>query len=306
MTIASSKSQLQKWNEQALIPGPEETEEKFKERALFCFNLKTYLSQNVAELPFHMTDQASTSILQTADTKLASLYGISPNWVPLFLNNYQLAPWHGGCAWIFQLDEKTPTSAFLQLRAQFRHQTAYLGLYHRDELIAHELAHVGRMMYQEPKFEEILAYKTSESKWRRWLGPIVQSSKESLAFILLLGLIIMAHLALLSLNQPITYVWTFGLEMVLTGVILLGIGRLTWRHWQFDRCVQKLAAIYSDPQVAQHVTYRLTDWEIIYFSSASEENIRTFIESQNSFRWQFLQAVYPIPSNFLKNINITG
>ena len=100
-----------------------------------------------------MKDRAFQAILDEASFKTKELYGIQPTWTPLFFNNYQLAPWHGGCAWIFQLTENAPTAALLQLRAPFRHQPTYLNLYRRDELIAHELSHVGRMMYQEPQFE---------------------------------------------------------------------------------------------------------------------------------------------------------
>lgn len=45
------------------------------------------------------------------------------------------------------------------------------------------------MMYEEPKFEEILAFDSSTSVFRRFFGPIVKSSYESSIFILILFLL---------------------------------------------------------------------------------------------------------------------
>ena len=116
------------------------------------------------------------------------IYGFAPHWVPLFFSNYQLAPWHGGCAWIFQLNDNTPYAAFLQLRSAFRTQKRYLGMYERTELIAHEMAHIGRMMFEEPEFEEIIAFQSSTNRFRRFFGPLFRSSKESMLFVIVLGL----------------------------------------------------------------------------------------------------------------------
>lgn len=289
--------QWKRWNRQGLIPGPEETEEVFKARVSFCLNLEQRLVEKVGtDLPFNAGDQASQDILIEGTSITSDLYGIAPEWTPVFFNNYQLAPWHGGCAWIFQLDEETPTAAFLQLRAHFREQKSYLALYNRSELIAHELAHVGRMMYHEPQFEEILAYRSSSSSWRRWLGPIVQSSKESLLFIFILGAILMADLALLVLNQPIDAGVLWALKLAPLVMIVLALMRLVYKQWVFANCERKLIKLYANASDAAHLLYRLNDSEIRYFSRSSIDSIKTFMQEQAalSFRWQFLFRLYPI------------
>ncbi len=287
-------NQWQEWNKQGFLPGPEESQEAFQERVAFCQNLEQHLVQIVgANLPFDVSDQHSQKVLEEVLPFTQKLYGIQPQWVPLFFSNYHLSPWHGGCAWIFQLNAQTPTAAFLQLRARFRNSLTFLGLYQRHELIAHELAHVGRMLYQEPKFEEILAYQSSSSSWRCWLGPIVQSSKESLFFILLLGVIIMTDFALLSLGpQMIILAWWMKLLPVV--LIVLGLSRLIYRHRLLQHCLQHLEALYSSQQ-ARHVLYRLLDSEIKQFSHLSPLAIQAFIDqaATQSFRWRFLKALYP-------------
>ncbi len=142
-----NENQWSEWNSEGFIPGPDEAEEEFRKRVAYCQNLEHHLIQQTgADFPFDLNDEASKMILEEALPQVEELYGIAPRWVPLFFSNHQLAPWHGGCAWIFQLDENSPASAFLQLRAKFRNSPTYLGLYNRNELIVHELAHVGRMV----------------------------------------------------------------------------------------------------------------------------------------------------------------
>lgn len=287
-------SQWKKWNAQGLIPGPDESEAAFQERVAFCQNLDKNLEQAVGiDFPFDIKDQPSKEILDEVLLLTQELYGIEPHWILLFFSNYHLAPWHGGCAWIFQLNDQTPTAAFLQLRAHFRKTTHFLGIYQRSELIAHELAHVGRMLYQEPQFEEILAYQTSSSRWRRWLGPIVQSSKESFFFILLLGLAILTDFAVLSLGPQMTALawWTRLLPLVF---FVLALGRLVYRNQIFKHCLQKLETLYS-PLEARHLLYRLRDREIKHFSHLSPLKIREFMDEadHSSFRWHFLKTLYP-------------
>lgn len=295
MTQTDVLTQWQEWNIQGFIPGPEESEEAFRERIAYCHNLEHNLKDVIGtELPFETQDPQSKEVLEQTLPLTQRLYGIQPLWVPLFFGNHQLSPWHGGCAWIFQLNDQTPTAAFLQLRANFRNSSTFLGIYHRRELIAHELAHVGRMMYEEPQFEEFFAYESSPSRWRRWLGPIVQSSKESLYFILLLALVIMTDFALFSLGPKMMFVaWWMRLLPIM--VIALALGRLAYRHHILNRCLHKLETTLP-PLQAKLLLYRLRDSEIKLFRRISVKKIEEFIEdsSQHNFRWKFLKTLYPI------------
>lgn len=288
---------LRELNQLGLFPGPEESQEDFFARAHFCQNLRQEMMQIEADLPFKSEESASHPILEEAFQRTEALYGIRPDWVPLFFSNYQLAPWHGGCAWIFQLSDQTPTSAFLQLRAQFQRQASYLGIYKRSELIAHELAHVGRMMYHDPQFEEFLAYQSANSQFRRFLGPVVQSSQETLFFILLLGVIFIASLALLTMETWASHTWILGLQLMPILILGLAFMRLCRHHLILRQCRQKLNELYQSEQTAQHVLYRLTDQEIRLFSRFPIKQIRDFVldQQEERFRWRFLLQQYPLP-----------
>lgn len=268
--------ELLKFNSQGLIPGPDETEEAFCKRAEYCLNLRN----EILQLPFN---DGSKEVPEQALHKIKTLYGFAPTWVPLFFSNYRLLPWHGGCAWIFQQSEETPISAFLQLRRPFSYKDTYLGLYSRDELLAHELCHVGRMCFEEPRFEEILAYRTSPSGFRRWVGAIAQSSWETMLFFLLLCLILIFDLFGIPLH---------GLKLVPLILVGLAVYRLVKRQNEYKRCLSNLQALFKNH--AESILFRLTDREIVSFSHLSPEALREAIEEKkgSSLRWRVIEKAY--------------
>lgn len=292
MTQYDSKNQWREWNSIGFIPSETEDEYRFKKRIEYCLTLNEQLSKNnQINLPFEETDQNPKKFLEKILPITEELYGIRPSWVLLFLSNYQLKPWQGGCAWIFQMDENSPTSAFIQLRKQFRESSTYLKIYHRNELLSHECAHIGRMTYQEPKYEEFFAYQSSHSKLRQWMGPFIQSSKESLLFVLLLSVVIFADLAYLATGHGMN--WMHWLKLLPIIMILGGFFRLIMRHNTLKKCRINLETILSSHETG-HLMYRLTDHEIESFSRFSKAEIFNFIEKEKkrSFRWKFLNNVY--------------
>lgn len=296
MDMNLSEKELLEYNKVGLIPGPSETKEAFTERATYCLNLQNQIPEMLAhELPFsrdeiHLTNE----ILESGCKKARSIYDIFPSWVPLFFSNYKLSFWHGGCAWIFQQKQNSPTSAFFQLRQNFRKSKTYLGVYDQDELISHELSHVGRMMFEEPKFEEILAYRSSKSSFRRFFGPIVQSSYESTIFVLFLLLLITVDFFTITggYKDPfsLSLIGRFGILCLISYALV----RLWLRQKQFKGCLKNLRKTVSNIHEADAVIYRLTDDEIIAFSRQSPEEIQQYAEEQktHTLRWKLLDKAY--------------
>src|SRR5262249_5498994 len=144
----------------------------------------------------------------------------------------------------------SPIAAFLQLRKAFSKKDRVFG-YKRQELVAHEIAHVGRMVFNEPKFEEFFACWAMGSRFRRWFGPIFQTSGESFALVALLLLCSGLDWFSTLLQGPDWTKWILLLPSVL---ILLFLGRLGWRHYQLYGCRRQLKAIFGEQ--ADHVAYR--------------------------------------------------
>lgn len=290
------ESKLLFLNQIGLIPGPCETEEAFLLRANYCQNLNDCLPE---EIKAHLlTDQSfSPHILNEAAENLRKRYDCSPRWIPLFFNNYKLPFWHGGCAWIFQMTEQSSTAALIQLRQSFNHSQKYLGIYDRNELLTHELSHIGRMMFQEPKFEEILAYRTANSSFRRWFGPIIQSSTESALFMLLLFVLIVFDFFLIALSGPDAFAIAFWLKLIPFSVIIIALLRLWKRQKIYKLCVKNLEACIGQEK-AEAVAYRLKDQEIHLFSKFPQE-IKNYAKSKinEELRWKVIYKAYFVSSH---------
>ncbi len=296
MTSRLSDNDLLSYNRQGLIPSPEEDEDAFLSRVQLCLGLKSLITSECDQLlPFKPEILDSHEPFEEAFKITGELYDICPTWLPLFFSNYQLTPWHGGCAWIFQLQETGPRTAFLQLRKAFAYKDKFLGLYPRNELVAHECAHVGRMGFDQEQFEELLAYRTSHSRLTRWLGPIVQSAKESLLFIGILIILFMLDLYFLVTENYETYFWTMGLKIIPLGLFMYALRRLWKRHHLFKRCHANLSEAVGNNKTANHIIYRLTDEEIRVFSSLSSSKIRDYAANpiySSSLRWRVICLAY--------------
>jgi hypothetical protein len=283
--------QLLNLNAEGLIPGPDENEEDFAARSQYCLNLKTHLVDEMKDkIPFVAEEDKTQALLKEVFPKTKILYDIAPSWIPLFFSNYKLSPWHGGCAWIFQQKEDTPLGAFFQLRQAFRNSSVWLGIYKREELIAHEVAHVGRMKFEEPIFEEFLAYRSSSSGFRRYFGPIIAAPWESLLFVFILLIIFIVDISFLTMGYyPSTLSW---LKMVPLLLILFAISRLVVRQNQLKACLRQIEKVVETQERANAMVYRLQDKEIILFGSLNKDQIRQYAERQTSLRWEVISRAY--------------
>jgi len=266
-------------NNLGLIPGPSEAKEEFLLRVEYCLNLHSNWPDLIPSDDQIITiGEFSSHCLK----KTKELFDISPKWIPLFFSNYQLMAWHGGAAWIFQKDEESPTSAFFQLRRVFQKNQKYLRIYDRSELIAHEVSHVGRMMFEEPKFEELIAYRTSNSIFRRFFGSIVQSSKESMIFVSLLFMTLSLDFYFISFRYEEAFQSALMLKLIPVGLFLYGCIRLWNRQRTFSKALDNLKAICRFKEHAEAVIYRLTDQEIGLFSKLSKKQIAAYIHENKS------------------------
>lgn len=292
-----SPEKLIELNKQGIIPGPKETEEDYWQRAKYCMHIRETLAAHVGDgFPLKGDGKGPRSIFDASHKATRPLYGIEPDWIPLFFSNYRLAPWHGGCAWIFQLEEEAPVSALFQLRKKFENPEQN-SFYSREEIIAHEMAHVGRMMYDEPQFEELLAYRSSPSPFRRRFGPIVKNSIESGLFVLVLILIAMLDLFFVFSGYEAAYHRAMWLKLVPLAMIGYSLFRLSKKQKQFKRCLESLEGVLKDEEKASQAAYRLTDAEIIAFGGSAPEQIIEYANKNQeaSLRWKVIAAAYFIP-----------
>lgn len=288
-----SDEKLLEYNRIGLIPGPNETLDSFKHRVEYCLKLKENLSSDVGAI-FNKEESSSPEIVVNPIKQLGAQYDIKPDWVPIFFSNYKLNFWQGGCAWIFQMQENSPTATLIQLRSSFKNKKKHLGIYDRDELLAHEISHVGRMMFEEPKYEEFFAYRTAPSCFRRWFGPIIQSSVESVIFVFILFFIVIFDFFLIALQRYDAYIISLWLKIIPLGFIFLGLARLWQRHRILKSTLNTLIACVNNKDKAEAVAYRLSDKEIISFSKMTPIEIQEYAneQSERELRWRVITTAY--------------
>jgi hypothetical protein len=249
----SDEKHLTELNRRGLIHAPDESQESYFRRC-----------------------QAAIRVAQVPPL-VKTLFDIDPDWVPVVYDNKGLYFWEGGCTWITQ-DQVT-----VQLNRAFQKRGSWFG-YSRDEILAHELVHAVREKFEEPIFEEVLAYQTTSFPLRRYFGPIFRTANESFFFMIALSL----FTATFFLSQFHT--------LALVGFLcFLSIGALRLLRMQliFSRTQKKLSRLVGK-QRALAVMLRLTDKEIIRFSKMSAAAITAYANemSTTSLRWQQITLAY--------------
>ena len=133
-----NKELLLAYFKRGLIPGPSETEEAFLIRA---------------KASAARSEWNGLPLLDPA-------WGFSIDWVPLVYSKKKLLPWEGAIFW----------TDYIQLHPKLQTQTLYGNS--QTEILHHESIHAARVAFNEPAFEEFLAYATSSAQWKRLFGPL--------------------------------------------------------------------------------------------------------------------------------------
>lgn len=246
---------LLQYNKAGVIPGSFESEKDFLNRV-------DHLKKKITETDF------PPSHWDWVRAYLKELFDIEPCYFSAFYSNRSLAPWQGAAAWF-----EEGKIATIQLKEALRKGT-FLKIYRREEILAHEAIHMARGELQGERFEEFFAYMTSEKKWRRVLGPIVQRPWEVWPLFIF---------SLLSAFSPLflflSALWVGG-----------GFFRLVKNHRTLNRAASKIFAHLLDVQKTRAVLVRLNDEEIVKFSKG--ENILLYAKKQTCLRWRAIRLAY--------------
>ncbi|MGB7977808.1 MAG: hypothetical protein WCF19_01450 [Chlamydiales bacterium] len=196
---------------------------------------------------------------------LDQMFHVKPLYICAFYSDRRLAPWQGAAAWIEGRELRS-----IQLREGLK-RGSYLGLYTREEILAHEAVHAVRSGFDESRCEEFFAYMTSEKSWRRVLGPILRRPWEAWPFLATAGMGIFWPAGYLG-----SAVWA-----------AIGFGRLIRQHLRLRRAAARILALTQDARIARAILFRLTDEEIRQFAKGVD--IGLFAETQTCLRWRVIR-----------------
>jgi hypothetical protein len=257
---------LLKLSNRGLIPGPNESEQ--------VFLLRADSSPSACHLPY-----------PDALQRVSEIFFMAPDWVEVFVQSKGLYPWEGAAAWIEQREDGVRCTR-IQIKDSFLSR-----LYPKEEVIAHEMVHAMRVMFDEKRFEEILAYRTSQNSFRRYCGPFFAGSKETIAFLISFVVPWLAWMGELTFEIELLASNLFFMPAV---VLAWGIFRLARSQDVFSSALKNLKKTIADRNKALAALLGLTDSEIELFAKSSAEEIRSYASAQKdkSVRWRQLYSTY--------------
>jgi len=252
-----TENELKSLGEEGFLAGPGETEESFVKR--------------VDMLKARSFKKIDEKTLESWDPNCQAEYCANPSWIPMTFSNKGLLPWQGAALWIF--GDHVP---LIQLRKGFK-KGKYL-IYSKEEVLKHETLHALRVAFNEPRFEEILAYQSSTSKWRRFLGPLFRKPMHAVLFLTLI------FISLLIQTTSLFFISSPYLPLI-KAVSLLPLVDLVFRFAMLikdrralNKTLEKLCDIFPRRKAAFPIAIRLKDSEIQKFASLPIEGILKYFE----------------------------
>ena len=240
-------------------PGPHETEDLFLQRIARTRYIHTQ-NQPV------FNPLMAQSISEITEAR----FGISILEVPIIFCNKGLSFWEGAALWI----EKSEGYVVPEIQVRIRFQKGSYLFYDTKEVVSHEILHAARIYYNEPRYEEILAYQTARSPLRKYMGPLFETPAQTWVFMSLffIGLIADVICPLASLLHGISW-----LLISVLWILFLAF-RLHLRQKTFRKSLLHLQQVLSNPSEALSMMAKLTDIEIEVFAHLNSDEILAFLQ----------------------------
>jgi hypothetical protein len=256
---------MNKLNSQGLICGPEETSDVFHQRCSFFkqeVRLEKLLKENLPKI----------AIMKHSSLSYPDL-DLEIDWLFFFSSRKGLSTWEAAATWTVEVEGVSiPVLQLKPPSKRINHQ----------EILKHEAIHIVRSAFDEPIYEEFLAYAPSKSRWRRYFGPIFRSPKEAVTFVLLSFI-------------PLVSVWTslpLELWFIPLGVFFAFLlGRLFYYHHLFNQALSNIKKLFNLSSPLK-IALRLTDKEIFLFASSTPKEMKEYIENRQDLRWRQILASY--------------
>lgn len=271
------------------LPGAGEEAAAFESRIAAIRNAHQEFEEELAEkgevtvfqeFLLRESERIPAEIIAEADELTDELYDFRTVHVPGFFLSRDVGLLWGGC---MISDTELPFSFFL-IRGAFRKRQKWF-LYNRKELLAHELCHSMRQPLRDVPLEEFFAYRTSPSRFRRYLGNCFIRDYDALLFVIpvfiLLGAVIVQSFLL-----PALPAWPFWiLALAYPAYLLYRNARA--RHWVF-KAAKVLKNFGVEKPMA--VLFRSTTPEIRELGKLkSPESLRAYVDGKQELRWQIIR-----------------
>ena len=117
--------------------------------------------------------------------------------------------------------------AIFIIRKAFKQKEKWV-IYSRTELMAHELCHVAHIGFRIRNYEEIFAYQTSESLFRRMIGGMLRTTTDT--YLLLASMLVMLVSQVINVTTRSPSEWHEFPMPLIYGTILLIFAYILFRY----------------------------------------------------------------------------
>jgi hypothetical protein len=271
-------------DQRGLIIGQDETSETYVARLkVFQSNLhkmETELKDNnifeVEDLKFPREEKIAPEKFNSAGKITQDLYDFKIDWVPGFYITPDFGMLFGGCAYSFDPDF---FSLFI-IRNSFKKKEKWL-FYERDELMSHELCHVARFALKAHTYEEMFAYQTSTSGFRKKFGCMMRAAWETYIFMALLLGMLVTQISLITfqnewlskqsiISNPVHWFYA-----ALFSLVSFLVFRQKGQNKRVANTLERFKNITGKPRA---LAFRLSDSEMDEFTSLKEITKENFIK----------------------------
>jgi hypothetical protein len=233
------------------------------------------------------SERLSTEKQNLYSDKVKELYGFRANWVPAYFLNKGLPLLTGGMAVQFKKEENEDWMTFFQLKNVFKNKKKWF-IYTAAEIVSHEMCHVARSNLNSIRYEESLAYQTSESGFRRIIGGALLKPSDNILFLLTILWMLICNLFF----RNSAFFFT-GLDILpLITVLFLGLYRNFSIRKELSICKSKFYEFFGEEY--QQVLFRLSDDEISEIVKIDLQNLPEWWVKIPSFRGDLMRRIYKI------------
>ncbi|MCM8532306.1 MAG: hypothetical protein NE330_14180 [Lentisphaeraceae bacterium] len=234
----------------------------------------------VEDLTFPASEKIPEKTFNTPAKITSDLYDFKIDWVPGFYITPDFGMLFGGCAYSFDPDF---FSLFI-IRNSFKKKNKWL-FYERDELMSHELCHVARFALKSNTYEEMFAYQTSTSGFRRKFGSMMRAAWETYLFMAILLGMLVTQVSLIIfyskwlasrsiIENPVH--WFYAALFSLVSFLAL---RQSRQNKLYKKTLKNFEAITNKPRA---LAFRLNDKEMDSFVKMKDISKDSFIETLKS------------------------
>jgi hypothetical protein len=287
--MSLSEKQLISLNKLGFIPGPLESEDIFIKRISYSKLLfsdpENFFSQKKISLPFNFENKVKKPLWSWSKKTISQIFDIAPENYSAFFSNKKLSFFEGASTWILPIEDNLSLPV-LQFRKTIKTKN-YLGIYSFEEILAHEAVHMARVAFEDSKYEEIFAYLTSSSSFRRTLGAVIQHKWEVLVFFSFVFSAVISQF--MFLNSLSIFLWFCSFLFLSLGLIRLFFLKLVLKKAHI-----LISKYVKNNKKALFVLFRCSDEEIKMFSKISMKEFTQYVDSKkhSSIRWKIIYNSY--------------